>query len=82
MGMTYDELSVFGRLRKVYMCGPLSMFTKLLHMWSTLTPRQVSTIMHLSTSFSSILETSVHFTVLNIIAGSRQGQTLFSLLLH
>ena len=34
MGMTYAELSVFGRLRKVHRCGPYSMFTKLLHMWS------------------------------------------------
>ena len=33
MGMTYDELSVFGRLRKVHRCGPYSMFTKLLYMW-------------------------------------------------
>ena len=34
MGMTYAELSVFGRLRKVHRCGPYSMFTKLVHMWS------------------------------------------------
>eukprot|EP00127_Corallochytrium_limacisporum_P003787 Clim_evm1s153 gene=Clim_evmTU1s153 len=26
MGMTYDELSIFGRLRKISLCGPLSMF--------------------------------------------------------
>lgn len=29
MGMTYDELSIFGRLRKVSKCGPWSMFHKL-----------------------------------------------------
>lgn len=34
MGMTYDELTEFGRLRKVYKCGPYSMFTKLVHTWS------------------------------------------------
>ncbi|KAF9086419.1 glutamine-dependent NAD(+) synthetase [Mortierella sp. GBA35] len=34
MGMTYDELTEFGRLRKVYKCGPYSMFTKLVHLWS------------------------------------------------
>ncbi|THH05396.1 hypothetical protein EW145_g4824 [Phellinidium pouzarii] len=33
MGMTYDELSVFGRLRKVEKCGPYSTFTKLVHEW-------------------------------------------------
>ncbi|ODV93154.1 hypothetical protein PACTADRAFT_47078 [Pachysolen tannophilus NRRL Y-2460] len=34
MGMTYEELSIFGRLRKVSKCGPYSMFIKLLHEWS------------------------------------------------
>ncbi|QLG71984.1 hypothetical protein HG535_0C03370 [Zygotorulaspora mrakii] len=34
MGMTYEELSVFGYLRKVEKCGPYSMFLKLLHQWS------------------------------------------------
>jgi NAD+ synthase (glutamine-hydrolysing) len=42
MGMTYDELSVFGRLRKVEKCGPYSTFTKLIHEWgSFLSPLQV-----------------------------------------
>ena len=42
MGMTYDELSVFGRLRKVDKCGPYSTFTKLIHEWgSFLSPLQV-----------------------------------------
>lgn len=42
MGMTYDELSVFGRLRKVEKCGPYSMFTKLVLEWgSVLSPVQV-----------------------------------------
>lgn len=34
MGMTYNELSVYGRLRTQDKCGPYSMFCKLLHMWS------------------------------------------------
>ena len=43
MGMTYDELSVFGRLRKVEKCGPYGMFTKLVQEWgSRLSPLQVS----------------------------------------
>lgn len=42
MGMTYEELSVFGRLRKQEKCGPYSMFTKLVAEWgSTLSPLQV-----------------------------------------
>ncbi|OWA53461.1 Glutamine-dependent NAD(+) synthetase [Hypsibius exemplaris] len=34
MGMTYAELSDFGRLRKIAGCGPYSMFCKLVHTWS------------------------------------------------
>lgn len=42
MGMTYSELSVYGRLRKIAKAGPYSMFCKLLTMWKdTCTPRQV-----------------------------------------
>ena len=42
MGMTYDELSRFGILRKVYRCGPVSMFEKLIHEWSHLSPEKVA----------------------------------------
>ncbi|KAI0039877.1 glutamine-dependent NAD synthetase with GAT domain-containing protein [Auriscalpium vulgare] len=43
MGMTYDELSVFGRLRKVEKRGPYSMFTKLVQEWSSiLSPTQIA----------------------------------------
>lgn len=42
MGMTYNELSIFGRIRKVERSGPYSMFTKLSHEWgSFLSPAQV-----------------------------------------
>ena len=48
MGVTYDELSVFGRLRKVDKCGPYSTFTKLVHEWgSFLSPLEVSARCHL-----------------------------------
>lgn len=33
MGMSYEELGIFGKLRKVYRCGPVSMYNKLLHVW-------------------------------------------------
>ncbi|XP_042528516.1 glutamine-dependent NAD(+) synthetase isoform X3 [Dipodomys spectabilis] len=43
MGLTYVELSIFGRLRKTAKAGPYSMFCKLLNMWTnTCTPRQVA----------------------------------------
>lgn len=43
MGMSYNELSVFGRLRKVSQCGPFSMFSKLVHEWGDhLSPTEVA----------------------------------------
>uniref|UniRef100_A0A8P4KU10 Glutamine-dependent NAD(+) synthetase n=1 Tax=Dicentrarchus labrax TaxID=13489 RepID=A0A8P4KU10_DICLA len=43
MGMTYSELSVIGRLRKISKCGPFSMFCKLIHMWKdALSPTEVA----------------------------------------
>ncbi|CAG8504749.1 9910_t:CDS:10 [Ambispora gerdemannii] len=43
MGMTYKELSIFGRLRKNQKCGPFSMFTKLVHEWGNeLRPTQIA----------------------------------------
>lgn len=43
MGMTYGELSEFGRLRKQHFCGPYSMFCKLIHLWrDACSPEQVA----------------------------------------
>ncbi|EFX01156.1 glutamine-dependent NAD(+) synthetase [Grosmannia clavigera kw1407] len=45
MGMTYDELSTFGVLRKELKLGPYYMFQKLVHDWKEergLTPREVA----------------------------------------
>ncbi|CAL8465594.1 g5130 [Coccomyxa elongata] len=33
MGMTYEELGIYGRLRKIGRCGPVSMFRRLLVEW-------------------------------------------------
>ncbi|KAK5095441.1 glutamine-dependent NAD(+) synthetase [Lithohypha guttulata] len=38
MGMTYAELSVFGRLRKVYKLGPWGMYERLLYSWGKPVP--------------------------------------------
>ena len=43
MGMTYEELSVFGRLRKVSKLGPWGMYEKLLHLWGAAPPLEDST---------------------------------------
>lgn len=43
MGMTYSELSEFGRLRKQSACGPYSMFCKLVASWrNECAPKEVS----------------------------------------
>ena len=50
--MTYAELSVFGKLRKVIMCGPYSMYCKLADRWKDMyTPLEVR----------FIAKTTVHF---------------------
>ncbi|KAJ7415033.1 putative glutamine-dependent nad(+) synthetase protein [Willisornis vidua] len=43
MGMTYAELSIYGKLRKIGKAGPYSMFCKLINMWKEIcTPREVA----------------------------------------
>lgn len=43
MGMTYAELTSFGRLRKLHLAGPVSMFQKLCILWrENLSPAQVA----------------------------------------
>lgn len=43
MGITYDDLSILGTLRKVHMLGPFGMWEHLVHQWSPqkMSPRQV-----------------------------------------
>jgi NAD+ synthase (glutamine-hydrolysing) len=42
MGMSYEELGWFGRLRKLSRCGPVSMYRKLRVTWNHLSPTQVA----------------------------------------
>jgi len=42
MGMTYEELGWFGRLRKIERCGPVSMFKRLLVKWPHLSPLEIA----------------------------------------
>ncbi|XP_074853541.1 glutamine-dependent NAD(+) synthetase isoform X2 [Carettochelys insculpta] len=43
MGVTYTELSIYGKLRKIAKAGPYSMFCKLINMWKGIcTPREVA----------------------------------------
>ena len=42
--MTYEELSMFGRLRKISRCGPVSMVRHLLQRWSGIfSPTDIAT---------------------------------------
>ena len=60
MGMTYNELSIYGKLRSQSKCGPYSMFCKLLHLWcgpdsqEKLTPEEVAKKVKLFFRFYSI----------------------------
>ncbi|KAJ2493545.1 glutamine-dependent NAD(+) synthetase [Coemansia sp. RSA 2050] len=42
MGMSYEELGVYGRLRKIKKCGPYSMFAQLLHEWQGVGPGEIA----------------------------------------
>jgi NAD+ synthase (glutamine-hydrolysing) len=42
MGMSYEELDEFGRLRKIERAGPLSMFEHLLLKWGDHSPKKLS----------------------------------------
>ncbi|KAF7987262.1 hypothetical protein HCN44_003024 [Aphidius gifuensis] len=42
MGMTYNELSIYGKLRKNKCAGPFTMFCKLLPHWNHCTPKEVA----------------------------------------
>ncbi len=58
MGMSYDELSLYGKLRKPQACGPFSMFTRLLGLWSSasvgLTPEEIGRkVKHFYVSYAS-----------------------------
>jgi NAD+ synthase (glutamine-hydrolysing) len=43
MGMTYDELFILTKLRKIQNCGPVSMFRCLVDMWENVPPREIAT---------------------------------------
>lgn len=42
MGMSYAELSTFGRYRKISRCGPLEMYENLIYEWDYLPPEEVA----------------------------------------
>ena len=42
MGMSYQELGIYGKLRKIDRCGPVSMFQKLAQEWLHLSPAVVA----------------------------------------
>ncbi|KAH9817214.1 hypothetical protein DFH28DRAFT_1081433 [Melampsora americana] len=43
MGMSYDDLSIYGKLRKIEKCGPFSMFNRLIQEWGqNLSPNEIA----------------------------------------
>ncbi|XP_058085910.1 glutamine-dependent NAD(+) synthetase-like [Magnolia sinica] len=42
MGMAYEELNVYARLREMLCCGPVSMFQNLCHKWGNIAPSEVA----------------------------------------
>ncbi|CAL8114058.1 unnamed protein product [Orchesella dallaii] len=68
MGMTYEELSYYGKLRKPLACGPFSMMARLIHLWKDKhEPREIARkVKHFYVSYAanrhkmSILTPSCH----------------------
>jgi NAD+ synthase (glutamine-hydrolysing) len=42
MGMSYADLGVYGTLRKIHRCGPVTMFLRLLRVWVDKSAREVA----------------------------------------
>ena len=40
--MSYDDLGIYGKLRKIHRCGPLSMFQRLSHEWNHLSASAIA----------------------------------------
>lgn len=55
MGMTYEELSYYGKLRKPMGCGPYSMVARLLHLWKDKhEPKEIARkVKHFYTSYAA-----------------------------
>jgi NAD+ synthase (glutamine-hydrolysing) len=54
MGMTFKELSYYGILRKMFGCGPVGMFNRLVHEWTDVPVRSVGEKVKLFFKFYSI----------------------------
>jgi len=82
MGMTYDELSVYGRLRKPGRCGPYSMFTRLISVWNDCySPAEVHRLnfclLTERISYSAVIYSTTVCFVLQECRNSTIGNTIF-----
>ena len=64
MGMSYEELGIYGVLRKVHRCGPVTMFLKLIQIWSTLTPAAIAAKVCCYMNILLLSDTSILFSVM------------------
>lgn len=75
MGMTYEELGIYGRLRKLSRCGPVSMFSQLLVLWkdrSVVLEATATTSLHVAVIWISTISKK-HFALEVQILYSRYG---------
>lgn len=80
MGMTYTELSEYGRLRKQSFCGPYSMFCKLMSRWGSFCSPAVVCYCTCE-SMLRFLKSGSHIVCIFFL-GCREGQTLFPMLCY
>lgn len=72
MGLNFDELETFGKLRKIQRLGPFGMFRRLLSVWTHLQPTEIAKVVKKFFQFYAmnrhkvvILTPSFHAEVLN-----------------
>ena len=78
--MTYKELSIYGKLRKVHLCGPYSMFCKLASLWRdqcSLT-KVIQFFLIISRSYTSIMVLLIsNINLIHVFLDRRQSKTFF-----
>ena len=42
MGLSFDEWEILGKMRKIQKLGPFSMVRKLIPIWNTIDPKEIS----------------------------------------
>jgi hypothetical protein len=82
MGMTYEELSMYGRLRMIFRCGPVSMFQVFLFTHEDISPYFLSTELFEENFVEEMMSLSEFYAFLMMKFLSDRVALCFSCMLH